>query len=44
HKDVKEKCEFLGKAGYLGVKLFSVHEQLMSIQLFENAMNPWYFM
>ncbi|CAF3996674.1 unnamed protein product [Rotaria sordida] len=44
HKDVKEKCEFLGKAGYLGVKLFPVHEQLMSIQPFENAMNLWYFM
>ncbi|CAF1515046.1 unnamed protein product, partial [Rotaria sordida] len=44
HKDVKEKCEFLGKAGYLGVKLFPVHEQLMSIQPFESAMNPWYFM
>ena len=23
HKDVKEECEFLAKAGYLGVKLFS---------------------
>jgi hypothetical protein len=44
HKDVKEECEFLGKAGYLGVKLFPVHEQLMSTQPFENAMNPWYFM
>ncbi|CAF3961044.1 unnamed protein product, partial [Rotaria sordida] len=31
HKDVKEKCEFLGKAGYLGVKLFPVHEQLIEI-------------
>ncbi|CAF4239434.1 unnamed protein product [Rotaria sordida] len=41
--DVKEKCEFLHKAGYLGVKLFPVHEQLMSIQPFESAMNPWYF-
>jgi hypothetical protein len=44
HKDIKEECEFLGKAGYLGVKLFPVHEQLMSTQPFENAMNPWYFM
>ncbi|CAF1243539.1 unnamed protein product [Rotaria sordida] len=44
HNDVKEECEFLGKAGYLGVKLFPVHEQLMSTQPFENAMNPWYFM
>ena len=44
HKDVKEECEFLGKAGYLGVKVFPVHEQLMSTQPFENSMNPWYFM
>jgi hypothetical protein len=44
HKDVKDECEFLGKAGYLGVKLFPVHEQLMSTQPFENSMNPWYFM
>jgi hypothetical protein len=44
HKDIKEECQFLAKAGYLGVKLFPVHEQLMSTQPFENAMNPWYFM
>ena len=44
HKDVRDECEFLGKAGYLGVKLFPVHEQLMSTQPFENSMNPWYFM
>ena len=44
HKDVKDECEFLGKAGYLGVKLFPVHEQLLSTQPFENSMNPWYFM
>ncbi len=34
----------LGKAGYLGVKLFPVHEQLMSTQPFNNVLNPWYFM
>lgn len=44
HKDVEQECEFLAKAGYLGVKLFPVHEQLMSTQPFEDAMNPWYFM
>jgi len=44
HKDVKQECEFLAKAGYLGVKLFPVHEQLMSTQPFENSINPWYFM
>ncbi|CAF1006803.1 unnamed protein product, partial [Didymodactylos carnosus] len=44
HDDVRQECDFLAKAGYLGVKLFPVHEQLMSTQPFENAMNPWYFM
>ena len=44
HKDVEKECEILAKAGYLGAKLFPVHEQLMSTQPFENAMNPWYFM
>ena len=44
HRDVEKECEILAKAGYLGVKLFPVHEQLMSTQPFENAMNPWYFM
>jgi hypothetical protein len=44
HADVKDECEFLSKAGYLGVKVFPVHEQLMSTQPMENAMNPWYFM
>jgi hypothetical protein len=44
HQDVEQECEFLSKAGYLGVKIFPVHEQLMSTQPMENAMNPWYFM
>jgi alpha-amylase len=33
HKDVEKECEILAKAGYLGVKLFPVHEQLMSYQV-----------
>ena len=44
HKDVMEECALLGKAGYLGVKLFPIHEQLMSTQPFNDALNPWYFM
>jgi alpha-amylase len=44
HKDVEKECQLLAKAGYLGAKLFPVHEQLMSYQPFENVMNPWYFM
>ncbi|RNA38528.1 Alpha catalytic domain containing [Brachionus plicatilis] len=44
HKDVEKECEIIAKAGYLGVKLFPVHEQLMSHQPFNDALNPWYFM
>jgi alpha-amylase len=44
HKDVEKECELLGKAGYLGAKLFPVHEQLMSTQPFNDDLNPWYFM
>jgi len=44
HKDIEKECEILSKAGYLGVKLFPIHEQLMSYQPFDNVLNPWYFM
>jgi alpha-amylase len=33
HRDVEKECEILAKAGYLGVKLFPVHEQVMSYQV-----------
>lgn len=36
HKDIEKECELMAKAGYLGVKLFPVHEQLMSYQPFSN--------
>ena len=42
HIDVQNECAFLAKAGYLGVKMFPVHEQLMSSQPFNDVMNPWY--
>jgi alpha-amylase len=44
HRDVEKECEILSKAGYLGVKLFPIHEQLMSAQPFNDVLNPWYFM
>lgn len=43
-EDIEEECRLIGEAGYLGVKLFPHHEQLMSVQPFEFEMNPWYFM
>ncbi len=44
HREVGDECAFLARAGYLGAKLFPVQEQVMSVQPFQNSMNPWYFM
>jgi len=44
HIDIERECEFIGKAGYLGVKFFPAQEQVMSEEPFNNVMNPWYFM
>jgi len=42
-EDVAEECEFLGIAGYLGVKIFSPTESLLSEDLSEgNVLNPWW--
>jgi alpha-amylase len=30
HKDIEKECQLIAKAGYLGVKIFPVTEQLMS--------------
>lgn len=43
-EDIAQECKFIADAGYLGVKLFPHQEQLMSVQPYENEMNPWYFM
>ena len=43
-EDVAEECEFLGIAGYLGVKIFSPTESLLSEDLSEgNVLNPWWY-
>ena len=42
--DIEAECSFLGKAGYLGVKLYPHQEQLMSTEPFNGVLNPWYFM
>eukprot|EP00047_Mylnosiga_fluctuans_P006418 m.246766 g.246766 ORF g.246766 m.246766 type:complete len:724 (+) comp15173_c0_seq1:482-2653(+) len=44
HNDIAQECAFLASAGYLGVKVFPVMEQVMSEQPFQNVLNPWYFM
>jgi alpha-amylase len=45
HRDVEKECELLGKAGYLGAKLFPVNEHLMSNEPDDatGALNPWYY-
>jgi alpha-amylase len=43
-KDIEKECEFIGQQGYLGVKVFPHHEQVMSDDAFKDQLNPWYFM
>ncbi|RYG69973.1 hypothetical protein EON64_01395 [archaeon] len=43
HTDVEKECSMLSKLGYLGVKLFPAQEQVMSLETFNNDLNPWYF-
>ena len=43
-EDVGEECEFLGIAGYLGVKIFSPYESLLSETMTEGpTLNPWWY-
>ena len=43
-KDIEKECQFIGEQGYLGVKVFPHHEQVMSDEPFREQLNPWYFM
>ncbi|KAJ3209829.1 hypothetical protein HDU67_005871 [Dinochytrium kinnereticum] len=44
-KDVAKECEFLGKAGYMGVRVWAPNEHLTTDHWLEgqNNRNPWYF-
>ena len=42
--EIEKECEFIGLQGYLGVKVFPHHEQIMSYSPLREHMNPWYFM
>lgn len=43
-EDIGEECEFLGVAGYLGVKIFSPYESLLSDTYVEGGtLNPWWY-
>ena len=42
YDDVREECNFLGVAGYLGVKVYPPHESIESYDTTENGiLNPW---
>ena len=44
YEDIAQECEFLGNAGYLGVKIYSPNEQLLTDELSEGSnLNPWWY-
>lgn len=44
HEDVKQECEYLAKAGWMGVKVFPVSESVFSYEWPQNGeLNPWWF-
>ena len=44
YEDIKQECEFLAQAGYMGVKVFPPNESLFSNEWPQDGeLNPWYF-
>lgn len=43
HSEIEKECAMLAKMGYMGAKMFPVQEQVMSLEPFNNDLNPWYF-
>lgn len=44
YKDLAKECVMLGKAGYLGIKLFVQSESVETYEWLQNGyLNPWYF-
>ena len=45
YEDIAEECEFLGHSGYMGVKVYSPNEHILTYDLVENnVVNPWWYM
>ena len=45
YEDILLECEFLSHAGYMGLKVYSPNEQLISYNYIEDGMlNPWWYM
>ena len=44
YEDIAEECEFLSKAGYLGLKIYSPNEHLLTKEHIESGvLNPWWY-
>ena len=44
-EDIGKECEFMGKAGWLGVKVFPPQDGVLSFdQPQDNILNPWYWL
>ena len=44
YEDITLECEFLSKAGYLGLKIYSPNEHLLSKQFIQGGvLNPWWY-
>lgn len=44
YEDVEKECDFLSKAGYMGVKIFPSNEHVMTDEWPQNGeLNPWWF-
>ena len=45
YDDIAQECEFLGKAGYMAVKVFPPQESILTFDTVENGeLNPWWFL
>lgn len=45
HSEIEKECEMLGKAGYMGVKVFPPQESVYTNEWPQNGeLNPWWFM
>ena len=44
YEDIAEECEFIGHVGYLGVKIYSPNEHILTYDTVEdNVINPWWY-
>ena len=44
YNDIAEECDFLATAGYMGAKVFSVNEHILTYDTVEDGeLNPWWF-